>query len=657
MPALGSALFPNALHAETAVKNISANATANDALQVICAWPVSGQYGPGTRVLYYVLIAACVFARKTDWLRNACLAAVLLFPAVAALHGVVIAALNLHGAVDMDIFGAFQLCSIGILTAPVAVRVSRTYFYDPGRNIIFLWTILILAGLLSLTVEFFRIQPIPCPFDDAGNAISPDARRFKYNTKCGMICSETEGPFSPMRGGAASNIYVIPAPDKITFGTATLMAAACCIPAILSLISMWNKILEINRMNRFGIGKPKEQEQVDEPIEGTNGATITKMNKVNSIVRLFLSAVEIPVLGAAVMGILILGEMNFFSRQVLYQTEPVASIGQWGPIVGAGLAVLGSLYLVLAADLDAVVEEDQPKASLNQDNSSMREINTIASAESSHSPVRGVETRRSVSQSRSIQDGQTRQPLAGDSGNRRKVARALTKFVIYLSDAAHERLNDSEFKSGKAQDFPEIPGEIRRNRALPHIRNQYNTYRESEGNVTPSLRGRRSRANSFTSSLYGLDVETASRAARAASRSPSPSPASSPITSQRPHASTIPGDRAPPEIHNRPPASSGAVNGTQRRATLEVPAQTHHGSPRNHSPGSPGSPTHSSRSIPDSRRPPAIVVSSENEDSPQVHRAISHPAPSPSSQSSGPISTPPAAASPSSPRHIRQFTL
>ncbi|OAX81082.1 hypothetical protein ACJ72_04575 [Emergomyces africanus] len=272
MPALGSALLPDAIHPQTAVNNASANATtANGALQVICAWPVSGQYGPGTRVLYYVLIAACVFARKTDWLRNACLAAVLLFPAVAALHGVVIAALNLH-------------------------------------------------GLLSLTVEFFRIQPMFCPFDDAGNAISPDARSFKYNTNCGLICSEKEGPFSPMRDGAASNIYVIPAPDKITFGTATLMAAACCVPAILSLISMWNKILEINRMNRFGLGKPKEQ--VDELIEGTNGATIKKMNKVNSLVRLFLSAVEIPVLGAAVMGILILGEMNFFSSQVLYQTEP-----------------------------------------------------------------------------------------------------------------------------------------------------------------------------------------------------------------------------------------------------------------------------------------------------------------------------------------------
>lgn len=54
---------------------------------------------------------------------------------------------SLHlGAVDMDIYGAFQLCSIGVLAAPVTVKLSRTYFYDPGRNIIFAWTALILAG-------------------------------------------------------------------------------------------------------------------------------------------------------------------------------------------------------------------------------------------------------------------------------------------------------------------------------------------------------------------------------------------------------------------------------------------------------------------------------------------------------------------------------
>jgi hypothetical protein len=53
-------------------------------------------------------------------------------------------------AVDMDIFGAFQLCAIGILAAPVTVMLSKTYFNDPGRNTIFLWTFLLLIGKLNL---------------------------------------------------------------------------------------------------------------------------------------------------------------------------------------------------------------------------------------------------------------------------------------------------------------------------------------------------------------------------------------------------------------------------------------------------------------------------------------------------------------------------
>lgn len=129
-----------------------------------------------------------------------------------------------------------------------------------------------------------------------------------------------------MRGGSANNIYVILAPDKLTFDTATLIAAACCIPAILTLISMWNKILEINWKTRWG-NKDKDK-RLDEPLEGTNGATMEKMRGVNTLIRLFLSAVEVPVFVAAVFAILIIGERNFFSHQVRYQTEPIASIGR-----------------------------------------------------------------------------------------------------------------------------------------------------------------------------------------------------------------------------------------------------------------------------------------------------------------------------------------
>lgn len=52
---------------------------------------------PDLACRYYVLMAACVLARKEEWIRNACLAAVLLFPAVAALHGIVLATLHVPG--------------------------------------------------------------------------------------------------------------------------------------------------------------------------------------------------------------------------------------------------------------------------------------------------------------------------------------------------------------------------------------------------------------------------------------------------------------------------------------------------------------------------------------------------------------------------------
>lgn len=121
---------------------------------------------------YYVLVAACVLARKSEWLRNACLAAALILPAIAAIHAIVLAALHVDGmlppgagscavpdhptnasldAIDLDIYGALQLCSIGILTAPACVRLSNTYFNSKGRNVLFLWTILVLAGEYSTT--------------------------------------------------------------------------------------------------------------------------------------------------------------------------------------------------------------------------------------------------------------------------------------------------------------------------------------------------------------------------------------------------------------------------------------------------------------------------------------------------------------------------
>lgn len=179
---------------------------------------------------------------------------------------------------------------------------------------------LLIAGLIALCVEFSRVTATDCSHDEAGVPILTVAK-FPYGeTTCGLTCSEDDGPFSPMRGGAAKNIYVIPVPSKLSFNAAMLIAAGVCIPAILSLIFTWDKILEINWKNR------REPERLDEQLEGVN-ITRGEIKGINNKVRLFLSVIEMPLFGGAVVAILIAGELNFFSKQLMYQTEPMASIG------------------------------------------------------------------------------------------------------------------------------------------------------------------------------------------------------------------------------------------------------------------------------------------------------------------------------------------
>jgi hypothetical protein len=131
-----------------------------------------------------------------------------------------------------------------------------------------------------------------------------------------------QGPFSPLRGGSANNIYVIPAPDKLTFGMGSLLAAACCIPAIIWLVSMGKKLLVFNWKICVSSRDPSEY------IEGTNGANNEKIEQINGLINLFLRAVEVPALSAIVLVVLIIGEKNFWSVPVGYQIEPIATIGK-----------------------------------------------------------------------------------------------------------------------------------------------------------------------------------------------------------------------------------------------------------------------------------------------------------------------------------------
>ncbi|ETS86308.1 hypothetical protein PFICI_00136 [Pestalotiopsis fici W106-1] len=606
------------------------NATA-DPLQVVCAWPVSGQYGPGSRYLYYVLVIACVLARKVEWLKRACLAAALILPAVAAIHGIVLAILHTDDAVDMDLFGAFQLCSIGILAAPVTVKLSDTYFLDRGRNIIFAWTGLILAGLLSLTVEFYRTNSVPCPEGPAGEPlVNSDPGAFPYDEtfKCKLQCDIGPGnPWSPMRAwdGSTNNIYVVPAPYVLTFGTATLLAAACCLPAILSLVTMWNRIAEFNWRKRFF--PTRNPEKPDDIIEGTNGATPLSMSHMNEDIKKYLKiAVELPVFGGAVLAILVIGEKNFWSRPVSYMTEPIASVGQWGSIVGTGFAVLGSMYVILARkeeeEDDAgsqVPDTKEPHADHHEGLFAQQHARPLPTVHQSRHPDSPSDGRHESSPSHefgfslvSTITGRSHRTFGTDAGNRRKFAGYLSKVSDYIGTPSRKRYDVSEFQQGPAMNYPEIPGETNRNEHLSHLRERW---------PAASIREVSSRNGSPDSHVDG-ENENGPHVNQTPESPQSPASDQWPTMPPRAaRASTLPttGNRS---LTFGEPMSPGESRGRprSRRDTLEVPSANHLSHVRTNL---------SLHSVPTialqaSEHLPAIVVSAESEPTSAVEGPNSH---------------------------------
>jgi hypothetical protein len=424
-----------------------------------------------------------------------------------------------------------------------------------------------------------------------------------------------------MRDGSADNIYVVPAPYILKFGAATLVAAASCIPGILSTVSIWNKIVKTNSVKRFGAPN------ADEVIEGTNGATIQGMKTVNNLIRRLLGVVEVPVVshssvlchnalrthttrtmndklttsalqfGGAVLALIIFGERNFWSEPLYFQTEPPENIGQWSNICASAFAACGSLYMLLVKYLERVEEgEGSTHDDLSQchctchGHGSIRPrsiSDTSEAAEPSRPPLavmagtdirafrRETEPSYTVSSTRTEPYPDTEDALRGlgirqvDSntntssvGNRSGVTNALMKFATSFGTTSSDRFDDHAFRQGKVTGFPEIPGELNRNSRLPQIKQQWgepNT--DIEDGLIP--RGRRSRANSFNGSISRAN-SIGSRA-----RSPQPPP-KSPIagsgtsilglpTTHSPESTSEPIFPSRPSAEGEKPKSQGTV--------------------------------------------------------------------------------------------------
>jgi hypothetical protein len=235
--------------------------------------------------------------------------------------------------------------------------------------------------------------------------------------------------------------------------------------------------------------------------------------------------------------------------------------------------VLASLYRVLAADLNEEKSEPVESNNSRQSECSVREEESIASIPASllrPDTFRTAQIRRSFSsftrEGTSTELAQTSSKKSGtvvaEAGNR--VAKSLTSMTDWFTAAAHDEVNDSGFKSGKASEFPEIPGEENRNVELFRIRKQYNV-------DSPVIHKQISRTASFTSVSGAEGRPTTPRAG---------SPARS-NTLSRPHINTLSHEHVSGSFEIQHPTSPQSITEPrpgqkQRRDTLEIPAPTHH---------------------------------------------------------------------------------
>ena len=187
-------------------------------------------------------------------------------------------------------------------------------------------------------------------------------------------------------------------------------------------------------------------------------------------------------------------------------------------------------------------------------------------------------TNASVTMQRHTSSNSTvRPPSTTGSSSRRRVAKIIVSVGETLGSKAHNLVDDSEFRRGKAVDWPETPGEPWRNKELRITRALYNPSRDADGNATPLPRSP-SRAGSSRGDARGRSPRPGLSPSR--SHSPTRPP---PAVARQQRAGTLP--ETPTfrrHDHHPPPLPLLAQERQRARSdTLEVPSVSHDTSPQN----------------------------------------------------------------------------
>lgn len=364
-----------------------------------------------------------------------------------------------------------------------------------------------ILGLLSLAVGFDRANPVPCldqygnnsPFNDtiSDNQDSDICHQGCFGLKTGI----RQDPQNPSQ-------YVLNMHRGITINTGLGLSVGCCVPAVLSMASIWLKLV---REKLAGLATYLPNWNSDNSVSQSNMAAAStdeirrnehitpeekerhEDKKRDDVIRQGLGLVERVVFSAVIVAIVILGERNFWSVEMRAGVEPMSSVGefidiitmftffccvlttyfsgQWAPILGAVIGALGSWYTSSSDSSTATLPVHQPHDSIGKSTwehiehfaGEVSQTSTFSMDELLHPEPAHRLHRHSSSSSH---------PLASEAtevhSHRTRVNNAVHRLGIWLTPALDRLADDIEKTPGsdRYREYPHTPGEEFKN---PHL--------------------------------------------------------------------------------------------------------------------------------------------------------------------------------------------
>ncbi|KAL8746080.1 MAG: hypothetical protein Q9190_001865 [Brigantiaea leucoxantha] len=164
-------VFPNTTFNLTDVNTVVNTILNTDGytFDVLCVYPINGQYGVLPRTLYYALLVFSLLFRSHIWISAASLAAAMVYGGTAAIHALALASRfkfsNYAGGIhddsvpaedlgDLDMNAIWVILSSGCLMLTPIINWSTT-IRKHARVITVYWGFLIFAGLICAMISMW----------------------------------------------------------------------------------------------------------------------------------------------------------------------------------------------------------------------------------------------------------------------------------------------------------------------------------------------------------------------------------------------------------------------------------------------------------------------------------------------------------------------